>query len=192
MNFHSIIDFLYTLSPFIYTIQLQIFNGNHFAILKKKLKNIQTETILEIGCGPAPILKEFHPKKYVGIDIEEKFIKLAQKTYKNKNYTFIAKDGRNVKFDTKFDIVLFSHTTHHLTDKDIKNLLIRIKKQPFKFLVIYDGRPIGITAPLLKRLDYGAAKWRHVEDFIPLIDKSYKIEHMETFRSNRPFYEYQL
>lgn len=192
MNFHKFIEYLYSLSPVIYDLQLNFFNGNHFEVLKEELKDIPQDTIFEIGCGTAPILKIFKPKKYVGIDIEEKFINLARKIHKEKNYIFLSGDGRNVEIKDSFDIVLFSHTTHHLTDLEIIQLLERIKKNNFKHLVIYDGRPTGILAPLLLKMDYGAAKFRDVEDFIPLVNKEYKIDHIKTFRSNRPFYKYQL
>src|SRR5258708_1358238 len=192
MNLHAFIDLLYSASPFIYDLQLNFFNGNHFQKLKKKLNKIPTENILEIGCGTAPILKVFRPKSYVGIDIDEKFIKLAQKIYKNTNYSFSVGDARNIDAKTNFDMILFSHTTHHLSDNDIKKVIDRIKKISFSYLVIYDGKPISVFAPLLLRLDYNAAKFRRAEEFIPLFEKDFKIEHIETFRSNRPFYEYPL
>ena len=192
MNFHKYIEHLYSISPAIYNLQLNFFNGNHFEILKKELKDIPQDTIFEIGCGTAPILNVFKPKKYVGIDIGEKFINLAKRIHKRKNYTFLYGDGRTVKFNDTFDIVLFSHTTHHLTDTEIVKLLKEIKKHNFKHLVIYDGRPTGILAPLLVKMDYGAAKFRDVEDFIPLINNEYTIIKKKSFRSNRPFYKYQL
>lgn len=193
MNFHTLIEQLYNISPFVYDLQLNFFNGNHFEVLKSKLKKIPTDSIFEIGCGTAPILKVLKPKYYFGVDIESKFIDKAKKIYMDKiSYNFYAGDGRKIKPERAFDILLFSHTTHHLTDKDIINLLDRVKNYKFKFIVIYDGRPMGIFAPILTKMDYGAAKFRNVEDFVPLIKKPYKIEHMETFRSNRPFYKYQL
>jgi len=193
MNLHKIIDYLYSLSPFIYDWQLNFFNGNHFVVLKDKLRKIPNDTIFEIGCGTAPILKVFNPSLYVGVDIESRFIKLARNIYKNRsNYRFSVGDGREAILNKTFDIVLFSHTTHHLTDQDIKNLLLKIKDYKFKHIVIYDGRPVGFFAPILKRMDYKAAKFRKTGDFMPLIGNNYKIDHLETFRANRPFYEYQL
>ena len=192
MNLHTLIEYLYSFSPVIYDLQLNFFNGNHFEILKKELRNIPHDTVFEIGCGTAPILKVFKPRNYVGIDIEEKFINLARKLHKENNYKFISGDGRNVIIKNNFDIVLFSHTTHHLTDLEIIDLLQRIKKYNFKHLVIYDGRPTGILSPILTKLDYGAAKFRDVKDFITLINKDYKINYTKTFMSNRPFYKYQL
>ena len=192
MNLHKYIEKLYNIFPVFYDLQLQFFNGNHFKILENKLSKIKKDSILEIGCGTAPILKVFEPKKYVGVDIEEKFVKLAKATYQNKNFHFYKGDGRKIKITQKFDIILFSHTTHHLTDTEITKLLNNIKQREFKHIVIYDGRPTGILTPILVKLDFGAAKFRDVEDFIPLIGKNYKIIHKETFRSNRPFYKYQL
>lgn len=193
MNLHSFIDLLYSAFPFIYNLQLNFFNGNHFKLLKTKLGTIQTDSIFEIGCGTAPILKEFKPSTYTGVDIDTKFIDLARKIYnKNKNYQFYTGDGRTISLKKEYDIILFSHTTHHLTDKDIKKILKKITKYKFKHLVIYDGRPRGLFTPILLRLDYDAAKFRNVKDFVPLVKEQYVIKHMETFRSNRPFYEYQL
>lgn len=66
MNLHTIIQFLYNLSPVVYSLQLDFFNGNHFQVLHRKLRNIPTQSILELGCGAAPILEHFHPNEYIG------------------------------------------------------------------------------------------------------------------------------
>lgn len=192
MNLNNYIDKLYVLSPKIYNYQLNFFNGNHLEILKKKLKRYPTNSILEIGCGPAPILDVFKPNKYTGIDIDNKFINLANKLNKNKNYSFYQCDAKEVKSTDAFDILLFSHTTHHLSDAELQIVIKKILKIKFKYLIVYDGRPIGFWAPLLLRLDYHAAKFRKAEEFIPIFQKNFIIDHLETFHSNRSFYEYPL
>lgn len=192
MNYHKFIDIFYTISPLVYNWQLNFFNGNHFEILKKKLNELPCDSILEIGCGTAPILKTFNPRFYYGFDVEQKFLNIAEKQYKNKNYKFNLINKNNINIKKPVDIILFSHTTHHLTDKEIRKLLLDMKGFKFKYIVIYDGRPHGIFKNILTKLDYEAAKFRNVEDFLPIINNIYKIKHMETFRSNRPFYEYQL
>jgi hypothetical protein len=90
-----------------------------------------------------------------------------------------------------FDIILVSHMTHHLTDEQIKKFIKATKKIKYKYLVIYDGKPIGPLAPLLTKLDLGA-KFRELEEFYPLFKKDFKLIHSEVFRSNRPFYKYPL
>lgn len=192
MNLHNFIDLLYVLSPKVYNLQLNFFNGNHLKLLKKKLRHIPTSTILEIGCGTAPILNEFNPKKYTGVDIDSKFITLAKKIHKNGKRYFYQGDAREIESDKSFDILLFSHTTHHLSDADLQVVINKILKIEFKFLIVYDGRPIGFWAPLLLKFDYHAAKFRKAEEFIPIFEKKFIIDHVETFRSNRPFYEYPL
>ncbi|RJQ26875.1 class I SAM-dependent methyltransferase [Candidatus Parcubacteria bacterium] len=191
MKWQRIAQKIYEVTPLFYDYQLDFFNGNHLRILKKKLKQIPKEKILEIGCGTAPILKEFHPKTYVGIDIDEKFINIAKKLHRKTNYKFYIKDGRKVETDEEFDMVILSHTTHHFSDLDIKKVLKSLEKIRFKHLVIYDTEPMGLLAPILIKLDLGNY-FRKEKDFHSLLNGKYKIIHSETFKSNRPFYKYPL
>lgn len=192
MNLLKITEYIYSLMPMFYNYQLGFFNGNHFKILKKKLKNIPQESILEIGCGTAPILNVFSPKKYLGIDIDKKFIETARKIHNKIGYKFRLGNATKINsIKNKFDIVILSHTTHHFSDNIMQKFLSELKKIDFKYLVIYDGKPIGILAPFLTKMDLGA-KFRETEEFYPFFKKNYIIIHAETFRSNRPFYKYPL
>lgn len=121
-----------------------------------------------------------------------RLISLAKRLHVSEHYRFITGNANTFIYDKYVDVILFSHMTHHLTDSELRALLRRLATFRFKHIVIYDGRPRGPLKDILTRLDFGAATFRNVNEFVPLIGTQYVIEHMETFRSNRPFYEYQL
>lgn len=191
MIFYNLTNLIYTLIPECYHFQLKFFNGNHFYELKKRINHIPHQRILELGSGTSPMLDVFSPKRYVGIDIDEKFIKIAKKLHKKKGYDFIVQDATKIQTKESFDMILLSHTTHHFNSTQLKTLLRKIRKIKFKYLLIYDGKPIGPLAPFLSKLDLGTT-FRELEEFYPFLEKHFKIIHSEIFYSNRPFYKYPL
>lgn len=81
----------------------------HFYYTKIKL-----DSILEYGCGPAYILKNFDKKlnnlKIVGIDISNSMLKLAKKNIPNG--TFIKND--QISYKNKIDLVLLIDILEHI------------------------------------------------------------------------------
>ena len=84
------------------------------------LKEIETEdfeTLLDAGCGPAPMIelltKKYPNKHYTGIDLTEKMIELAR----NKNLPnteFVVGDCENLPFtNNSFDVIICSMSAHH-------------------------------------------------------------------------------
>jgi len=192
-NLSYITDFLYSILPDVYTVQIAVLNGNHFKILKEKLKNIPTDKLLEIASGTSPILEHFSFKKYVGIDFDKRFIEKAKKKYKNPNYNFIVGNANKLEIKGDFDVILLSHATHHFSDELVKKVMKDILMLNFKYLIIYDGKPIGYLSPILYKLDLGN-NFREIEQLQEFFksNKNYKIIKSEVFRSNRPFYKYPL
>lgn len=192
-----ITDFFYSILPDFYSVQITILNGNHFKILKEKLKNIPFDKVLEIASGTSPILEYFKFKKYVGVDFDGRFIEKAKRKYKNPNYKFIVGDANNLdrKLDIRgdYDVILLSHAAHHFSDELVKKVMRDILKINFKYFIIYDGKPIGFLSPVLYKLDLGN-NFREIEQLCNFFknNKNYKIIQSEVFRSNRPFYKYPL
>ncbi|ORX85170.1 putative methyltransferase type 11 [Anaeromyces robustus] len=98
------------------------------------------ETLLDAGCGTAPmisLLKEKYPnKKYTGIDLSPKMIEQAKK--KNlENTEFIVGDCENLPFqDNSFDIVINSHSFHHYPNvQDFFNEVYRVLKPNGKLIL---------------------------------------------------------
>ena len=84
------------------------------------LKEIEEEyfdTLLDVGCGPAPMLSllsaKYPDKHYTGIDLTEKMIEVAKE--KNlPNTKFLVGDAENLPFnDNSFDIIICSMSAHH-------------------------------------------------------------------------------
>lgn len=79
---------------------------------------------LEVGChegyGLGFIKKYFSPKVLIGIDINEKSIKIAKKRVLNKKFKSVylrVADAKNLPFDDEiFDAVFTFATLHHISD----------------------------------------------------------------------------
>jgi hypothetical protein len=192
-NLSYISDFFYSVLPDFYPIQIAVLNGNHFKLLKEKLKNIPTDRLLEIASGTSPILEHFKFKKYVGVDLDNRFVDKAKRKYKNPNYQFIVGDANELNIGGDYDAILLSHATHHFSDKLVKKVMKDILKINFSYFIIYDGKPIGFLSPLLYKLDLGN-HFREIEQLSKFFknNKNYEIIKSEVFRSNRPFYKYPL
>ena len=84
------------------------------------LPNIEGKRILLLGCGTAEestLLSEYNPKKITGIDISEKSIAIAKKSYPNCN--FYVGDMLNLPFkENEFDFIFSSLAISHVADKD--------------------------------------------------------------------------
>ncbi|CAB4830035.1 unannotated protein [freshwater metagenome] len=103
--------------------------------------------ILDIGCGPASILKHLNDVQYFGIDLSETYIETAQKTFGNKGMFYCASvDNFPTLSSTKFDRILLLGVLHHLTDAQISNMLPSIIK-----LLAPGGKIISHDPVFIKR-----------------------------------------
>lgn len=84
------------------------------------LSSIENKRVLMLGCGTAEeseLLKVFNPQKIVGIDISEKSIEVAKKSYPD--LEFYVGDMLNLPFkDNEFDFIFSSLAISHVEDKD--------------------------------------------------------------------------
>ncbi len=82
-------------------------------VLGEFLNIYKKDTILEIGTNTGALLlyaSKFNPKKMIGIDINEKAIKLAKKNMEINNVTnceLLVRDG-NIYKDEEVDVVIFN------------------------------------------------------------------------------------
>ncbi len=80
---------------------------------------VRGQDILEVGCGScygAFLLNQLSPKSYIGADLMEEQIKLAQEKYPQ--YQFLLQDATNLSQfpETSKDTVIVFGVLHHITD----------------------------------------------------------------------------
>jgi ubiquinone/menaquinone biosynthesis C-methylase UbiE len=116
-------------------------------ILKKILKEIDGEKILDAGCGRFFLLKEirkiFPKKKLYGIDFQ------VNKNYlplKIENIKIFEQDLKKILFSDKyFDTVICTHTLEHILEpKKVYDELLRICKKKI-IIVVPRERPYKYT-----------------------------------------------
>jgi len=125
------------------------------------------ETLLDAGCGTAPmitLLKEKYPdKKYTGIDLSPKMIEKAKE--KNmENVEFVVGDCENLPFEeNSFDIIINSQSFHHYPNpQDFFNSVYKVLKPGGK-LILRDntGNKVvkflmnHVEVPIINMLGYG-------------------------------------
>lgn len=147
-------------------------------IIKKELAIKNKGKVLDIGCGTG-ILSPFFPKSnYTGIDVDEKLISFAKKTYKKK---FLLMSVDKLKFPKSiFDKIVLVGVIHHLDDNKAKKAFEEIKrvlKKNGKLLVIEAIPSISkynLIGRFLRQLDIGEFV-RTLEEYEKLFQNKFKI-----------------
>ena len=136
-------------------------------------------SILDLGCGPADVLKYIHDEKlYVGIDFNENYIESDKKSFSDRQTCqFLCTDLNSFAESTsqKFDLVIMMGVMHHISDTEVEQCLASIKR-----IIAKDGRFVSFDpcytkgmnpiARLLCMLDRGRYV-RYAEDFVRLQQK---------------------
>ena len=165
----------------IYKIIQGVMSGTSFrnSIIKKNItkKNLK---ILDIGCGPAQILEHIPQCDYYGYDIDRRSIQYAKKKYHQKNYHFYCKkfNKTELKKLPKFDFIIFFGILHHLSNKEVHEILKLCKKIMKKNSKLLTEDPIflknqNIIAKFLIKKDRGL-NVRKKQQYIDLLKKHFK------------------
>lgn len=123
-------------------------------------KNLTKEDfVLDYGCGVGFFCKLFNKKKYVGMEINKKFLNRAKIV--NKGYNFISINEHELnKYKKKINAVLVNNVFHHLSNKQVHDALKLIGRNSIKktkILIIEPTLPKKIFSLqfFLKALDIG-------------------------------------
>lgn len=111
--------------PAIYAAWQAPFAARKFAPVERALQDQDVRRVLDVGCGTGTNAGRFTGADYVGIDINERYLKVARSRY---NGQFINADLRNADLSSlgRFDTVLVNSFLHHLADADVENVLVQL------------------------------------------------------------------
>jgi len=113
--------------PFIYDSYQEIVGGN---LIRRKfvvdyVRAKPGDTVVDIGCGPAQLLRWLPEMNYIGFDTNTKYIDLAQKAYGHRGL-FLVGDTKKLETDGRLlnaDIVICCTMLHHLDDAQVLHVM---------------------------------------------------------------------
>lgn len=93
-------------------------------VLRKMLRSIDYDLIVDLGCGYGRLCEAFSQEKYVGVDISSVALQAAEN--RNPDYTFVTYDEK-----PKADVYLAYTVFLHLSDAQLRQELASIKAEYF-------------------------------------------------------------
>lgn len=134
--------------------------GWHQKYLIPYIKNLEFDSILEIGCGEGRVtqylLDNCKFSKYLGVDMSSDRIRMIKdeiKEWGNIKHDFICDQFQNTNIKEKFDLVFSSETLLHVRPEDIENFCKRMIKNCKKHIVHMD------YIPKSKKDEYQELEW---------------------------------
>ncbi len=131
---------------------------DNYEIYQKKISDFQKKyiaegaRILDLGCGPGnnigTILEQDATCSFNGIDLCGAFIHISKKRFPK--FNFLQQDIRNLRLDSKFQVVLASFCIVHLTNQEaagfIKNLSNIMTSNGYLYLSYMNGNESGLES----------------------------------------------
>lgn len=150
-------------------------------IFVSEILNLQPGSrVLDVGCGPADILKHLpNDIDYVGIDYSSDYIEAARKSFGSRGRFFVS-DVAQLKSigERGFDVAFAVGLLHHLKDDTVRGLMRDVHSvlKPGGRFVTLDGAieyPQNPIARVLARLDRGQFV-RTAEEYAALGKSAYR------------------
>jgi len=114
--------------------QPSVFNLSQLPFSRQKFARIlghndlkQVRAVLDVGCGPGTNAPRFAQAKYLGIDINERYIELARNRY---HRDFLVADVTTSEAIPagSYDFILVNSFLHHIDTPDAHRVLSRASK----------------------------------------------------------------
>jgi len=119
-------------NPLVFDLQQRVCN-NYEAVRNEfggTLNHLNGEFVLDVGCSTgacARSIVDISKCNYVGVDIEEHYIKIAKK--RSPAASFYAMDARKMSFpEDSFDLAMFIGVMHHMDDDLVKSCLKEVSR----------------------------------------------------------------
>jgi len=122
----STLDFIMR-QPIIYRLWMATHGEQKFAPIARRIDTERIYRVLDVGCGPGTNANYFSKVEYLGIDLNEQYIRDAERRYGDSpgGRRFLAVDA--AKFvappDERFDFVLVNSFLHHVDENTAKGVL---------------------------------------------------------------------
>jgi len=170
--------------PLVYRLWQAPFAARKLAPVLSRQDLAKAGRVLDVACGPGTNASQFANANYVGIDVNDRYIKTAQSRYPGQ---FITADAIQWSAETadEFDFILVNSFLHHLDDDEVRVLLrsLRTRLAPqgkFHILELVLPDSLGV-ARTLARLDRGHYA-RPLEDWRSLLSEVLHIEWFEPYK----------
>lgn len=175
--------------PVAYTFLRKIIEANFTSqrkVISKELSN--SGLILDIPCGIGEFSVFFDKDRYVGVDLNEEYVRYGVKKYKK---NLMVGDATQLVFDDEsFDSVLISGFLHHLNNEEVVKVLdesYRVLKKDGKLLLIEDAPGRSFISKYLQRYDVGT-NIRSIDYYHKILSEKFKIEKVYPLSSGLWFY----
>lgn len=112
--------------PRAYLAFQQPFAAQKIAPVLADIRRRTVHHVLDVGCGPGTNAALFGHLDYVGVDLDEAYIRHARATARG---TFFCADAAEVGslIDHRFDVILFNSLFHHLDDDAVGRTLRSVR-----------------------------------------------------------------
>lgn len=185
-------------NPRIYNLVQKLLAGERVNRVIKEavalhLHNICYNNVLDVGCGTG-LFADCFKGEYTGIDISQKYIKIAQS---KREGVFLVDDATSLRFGSEtFDLVFSLGVLHHLDKQNREKMLHemwRVCKVGGVILII-DGlvpsNRLNIVGYILAKIDRGRYKVRF-DLFRKMIENTYRFAQGIAF-TNLNCFPYEL
>lgn len=127
----STVDFIMR-QPLVYRLWMSPFAAKKFAPIAANNDIDRVKRVLDVGCGPGTNADLFPNAEYLGIDLNEQYIRDASRRHRANptRKKFVAADAS--KFGAapgeKFDFILVNSFLHHIEDGIARSILANLSK----------------------------------------------------------------
>src|SRR3989338_6848197 len=177
-------------NPYIFDFLQKICNcGDLREQVSLLLEAKPTDSVLDVGCGTG-LYSTLAKGRYIGIDLNESYIKYARGRYKDKNKIFFVGDVTKLRLNGEmFDNILYLAMLHHFSEEDNILILKTISYITRKKVLILDltlpDYPTFMQAFFLK-VERGKYP-RSLKDQLRIVEKVLHVGKASTFLNRSKF-----
>ncbi len=142
--------------------------------------------VLEVGCGTGQMAPPFAGHRYVGIDVDFRFVSRA---LRGQGTSYAVMDARELAVASEtVDMVLVAGVLHHLRAEDLPKVFREICRvlRPGGLSVIMEDKPVGFLedppAWLIHLWDLGGKYWT-IDEYLAAAPQGLQVVKTGTMRS---------